>query len=232
MKKRIMAAVLLVLCSAFLLIRYSINAVFVNGYHDSRYLDDTESRLLNVNFPQGWLPYYNLGNSAYMQGNYDKAIMLYEEALAEGPRHPAACSVRVNLALAMLQKINFEQDDSESIMKQLLAARAVLTEDGCAGETEPDGHSPEAEELKKNIDDMLQQMGGEGESGEDEESGEFEEQEESEEGQSEQQDTSEREQQIQQQLEEMMQDNMEERQDVQEWYSQEGSYNQYNGKTW
>ena len=87
------------------------------------------------------------------------------------------------------------------------------------------------EELKKNIDDMLQQMGGEGNSGEDEESGESDE-EEQEEGQSEQQDTSEREQQIQQQLEEMMQDNMEERQDVQEWYSQEGSYNQYNGKTW
>ncbi len=231
MKKRIIAAVLLVLCSAFLLIRYSINAVFVNGYHDGRYLDDTESRLLNVNFPQGWLPYYNLGNSAYMQGNYDKAIMLYEEALAEGPRHPAACSVRVNLALAMLQKINFEQDDSESIVKQLLAARAVLTEDGCAGETEPDGHSPEAEELKKNIDDMLKQMNSSGESGE-EESEETDEQEESAEGQSEEQETSEREQQIRQQLEEMMQDNMEERQDVQEWHSQEGSYNQYNGKTW
>ncbi|MCR5448594.1 MAG: tetratricopeptide repeat protein [Solobacterium sp.] len=232
MKKRIIAAVLLAICSAFILIRYSINAVFVNGYHEGRYLDSTESRLLNVNFPQAWLPYYNLGNSAYQQGDYNKAILLYEEALEQDPRHPAACSIRVNLALAMLQKIDFEHDDSESIVNQLLAARAVLTEDGCAGETEPDGHSAEAEELKKNIDDMLQQMGGEGESGEDEESGESEEQEESEEGQSEQQDTSEREQQIQQQLEEMMQDNMEERQDVQEWYSQEGSYNQYNGKTW
>ena len=231
MKKRIIAAVLLVICSAFILIRYSINAVFVNGYHEGRYLDSTESRLLNVNFPQGWLPYYNLGNSAYQQGNYDRAVLLYEEALEQDPRHPAACSIRVNLALAMLQKIDFEHDDSESIVNQLLAARAVLTEDGCAGETEPDGHSPEAEELKKNIDDMLQQMGGEGNSGEDEESGESDE-EEQEEGQSEQQDTSEREQQIQQQLEEMMQDNMEERQDVQEWYSQEGSYNQYNGKTW
>ncbi|MBQ6489053.1 MAG: tetratricopeptide repeat protein [Solobacterium sp.] len=231
MKKRIIAAVLLVICSAFILIRYSINAVFVNGYHEGRYLDSTESRLLNVNFPQGWLPYYNLGNSAYQQGNYDRAVLLYEEALEQDPRHPAACSIRVNLALAMLQKIDFEHDDSESIVNQLLAARAVLTEDGCAGETEQDGHSPEAEELKKNIDDMLQQMGGQGESGEDEESGESDE-EEQEEGQDEQQDTSEREQQIQQQLEEMMQDNMEERQDVQEWYSQEGSYNQYNGKTW
>ena len=231
MKKRIIAAVLLVICSAFILIRYSINAVFVNGYHEGRYLDSTESRLLNVNFPQGWLPYYNLGNSAYQQGNYDRAVLLYEEALEQDPRHPAACSIRVNLALAMLQKIDFEHDDSESIVNQLLAARAVLTEVGCAGETEQDGHSPEAEELKKNIDDMLQQMGGQGESGEDEESGESDE-EEQEEGQDEQQDTSEREQQIQQQLEEMMQDNMEERQDVQEWYSQEGSYNQYNGKTW
>lgn len=235
MKKRIIAAVILCACSVFLLIRYSLNAVFVNSYHKGIYKDETESRLLNFNYPQAWLPYYNLGNSSYQQGNYDNAIMLYEDALEENPGHPAACSIRVNMALAMLQQIDFENDSSESIVKQLLAARAVLTEDGCAGETEPDGHSEEAEELKKNIDDMLEQMENQGESDESDESDESEEsdeEEQSEESESEEQETSQREEEIQQQLEDMMQENMEQRQETQEWYSQGDSYNQYNGKTW
>lgn len=234
-KYRIISLILLV-CAVFLLVRYAVNERFITAYHRGDYSGSGESSLLVMNVPEGWLPHYNLGNAAYQRENYDEAVSEYAEALTLHPSHPDECSIRINMALAMLKKIDFEnletENDQEMAVSQLLNARAVLTEENCAGENDDNGHSETAEELKKNIDDMLKMLGaeGDGDSGEEgEEDGEPEQSQENKE-------TSDRENEIREQLDEMMKDSMEERNDLQEqWYNEYGSGSdqyQYHGKTW
>ena len=74
------------------------------------------------------------------------------------------CRVRINLALSMLARIDFEnlhmndREEVDNAIKELLAAREVLTTDECAHFDDPNGHNKEAEQLKKDIDDMIEQL--------------------------------------------------------------------------
>lgn len=156
---------LLILFAAFFLgAKYIINEIFISKYNDGEYKTGSEKGLTEFNFPEGYVPYYNLGNAYYKQGEYDKAISYYKKALTENPPHSGEreCDIRVNLALAMLQKIDWSnmetEKDVERVIRQLKAARNVLTEEGCANPDDPNGHNKEAEQLKKDIDDMIEQL--------------------------------------------------------------------------
>ncbi|MBE6121864.1 MAG: tetratricopeptide repeat protein [Erysipelotrichaceae bacterium] len=226
----------LAVCALFLLVRYAVNERFISAYHNGDYSGSGEKSLLVMNVPQSWLPHYNLGNAAYQRESYDEAISEYAEALTLNPSHPDECRIRINMALAMLKKIDFEhletENDVETAVSRLLNARAVLTEENCAGESDDNGHSETAEELKKNIDDMLKQLGAEGNEDSEEEGEEGDQPEQSQENN----ETSQREQEIREQLDEMMKDSMEEKNDIQEqWYNENSSgsqSSQYHGKTW
>ena len=152
--------VLLLICGLFLVVRFVMNEIFLRRYDRKVYSTKYEEPLLVMNFPDSYLPYYNLGNVAYQNGDYDEAISNYKKALEIGaPHEDKECNIRVNLALSMLMKIDWAnmttQKDVERAIRQLKAARNVLTEEGCANPDDPNGHNEDAEKLKKDIDDML-----------------------------------------------------------------------------
>lgn len=103
---------------------------------------------------------YNKGNKLYERYDYVGAIEQYQKALAANPPHFKECSVRVNLALAMIYNMGedfAEPENVESSIETLLAARDILLEDDCATEA-GDGHSEPAQQLKEEIDKLLEQL--------------------------------------------------------------------------
>lgn len=159
------ATIFLVVTSYFAF-RYLINKSFVDKYRDGKYENLDEDSLFALNCNDPYLPYYNRGNVYYQNGDYEDAELSYIDALSKNPEHDgedsAECNIRVNLALSMLQQIDFDNIDSdkdiERAIDQLLACRDVLVEEGCADEEGTDGHDPEAEQLKEEIDDLIEQL--------------------------------------------------------------------------
>ena len=103
---------------------------------------------------------YNKGNTLYNRLDYPGAIEQYQNALEANPPHFKECSIRVNLALAMIYNMGpdfAEPENVENSINTLLEAREILLEDGCATE-EGDGHSEPAQQLKEEIDKLLEQL--------------------------------------------------------------------------
>ena len=76
--------VLLLICGLFLVVRFVMNEIFLRRYDRKVYSTKYEEPLLVMNFPDSYLPYYNLGNVAYQNGDYDEAISNYKKALEIG----------------------------------------------------------------------------------------------------------------------------------------------------
>ena len=110
---------------------------------------------------QLYIYHYNKGNDAYENGDYESAIEAYEDALACHVPDKKECDIRVNLALAMIAPIDLENlsesevDDTIALLKE---ARDVLTEDGCAHMDDEDGHDADAQTLKDEIDEYIEQL--------------------------------------------------------------------------
>ena len=158
---------LMVILAILLGVRFILNSLFLKEYREGSLEESKMEMLLKLNFPERYVPYYNLGNIAYEKGDYDEAIAHYEDALKRKPgfyKEERNCRVRVNLALAMVKQIDLSDLSTEkkinTVIKQLQAARTVLTEDGCANPKVGvyDGHSEEAEQLKKEIDELIAQL--------------------------------------------------------------------------
>ena len=104
--------------------------------------------------------YYNKGNRLYERFDYVGAIEQYENARDAFPPHFKECSIRVNLALAMIYNMGPDfaaPENVENSIATLMEARDILLEDGCATE-EGDGHSEPAQQLKEEIDKLLEQL--------------------------------------------------------------------------
>lgn len=104
--------------------------------------------------------YYNSGNRDFERMDYVGAIEEYENALASNPTHGKECSIRINLALAMIYNLGedfAEPENVENSIEVLLAAKDVLLEEECAT-LEGDGHSETAEQLKREIDELIEQL--------------------------------------------------------------------------
>ncbi|SNU08234.1 hypothetical protein SAMN06297422_11674 [Lachnospiraceae bacterium] len=211
-------SVILIVFALFLGIRYLINSVFVykynhEGYTAGNYNVKLEEFLSKLNIPEGYVPFYNAGNANYMNGDYDNAISDYKAALESHPTEKKECDIRVNLALAMLKKIDFEHLDTEkqiaNAVRQLQSARNVLVEKGCADPYGTNGHDPEAEQLKQDIDKMLEELGAEPEPPE-----EDEEEQQGGQGEQEEKQKSFREEQLEKDLKEQKEDSMKERREA------------------
>jgi tetratricopeptide (TPR) repeat protein len=141
--------------------RVMTNHSFVNGLENGEYSAEKEKKLLFLNFPEGYVPYYNLGNAAYQNGDYTAAISYYMEALKRHPAKERDCETRINLALSMCYSIDFDdlgtQEKKDAAISVLKKARDVLLEKGCATD-ENDGHNDDAQQLKNDIDKMLEQL--------------------------------------------------------------------------
>lgn len=248
------ACVIFAIFALFLSVRYIINLVFLANYNRGVYTTAGEEFLTKLNVPEGYVPYYNIGNAEYMLGNYDNAISNYKSALECHPTEKKECDIRVNLALAMLHKIDFDHLETEkqkaNAIAKLQAARKILCEKGCADPVGTNGHDPEAEQLKQDIDKMLEELGAEPEQ---EENQDEQQQSKGGKGEQEEKQKSRREQQLEEDLGKQKQDAMEERRDADNEKSQQqqsqgsengegedtqqgnngsGSDNSFNGKTW
>ena len=143
-------------------IKVGINHSFISDYRKKVYAADKEQALLVMNVPESYLPYYNLGNVAYKNGDYNSAIAYYTQALQLNPPKHRECDIRINLALSMVYTIDFNhldsQDKIDTALIILYKARDVLTEKGCAAENPEDAHNATAQQLKEDIDKLIEQL--------------------------------------------------------------------------
>ncbi|MCR4902222.1 MAG: tetratricopeptide repeat protein [Butyrivibrio sp.] len=173
----ILAAIIMVLIGY----RLIANTIFVKAYEKGDYKQSLEQSLESNSIVDPYLVDYNLGCSYYEQGDFDEAQTYFEKSLMYDIPEKKECPVRINLALTITKLIDFEtintqyasfkqgeEVDTEELagliedaITQLQSAREVLTQVNCAGKEDDNGHSAEAESLKKDIDeeiDILKQM--------------------------------------------------------------------------
>ena len=229
--------VLLLIISLFLGARFFMAKYYAKNFQDGRMDGSIMETLLLINLPERYLPYYNLGNQAYYRGDYDEAIIRFEQALDRKPglyKEERDCDVRINLALAMLKQIDLSDLSTEkkvkTVIRQLQAARNVLTEVGCANPAVGiyDGHSEEAEQIKKEIDEMIQKLQEESSSSGDDEQGNQPQEQEKKKGESA------REKEIREKMEEQKKESAEARAEAKQYYDylQEGDEYHFHGKEW
>ena len=238
-------SVILLVIGLFLGSRYMLNAIFLLNYKHGNYMAKVEVFLEKMNVPEGYLPFYNAGNAYYMTEDYDNAIDSYKSALECHPSDKKEADIRVNLALAMLHKIDFDNINTEkqkaAAIRTLQSARNVLCEKGHADPYGTDGRDPEAEQLKQDIDKMLEDLDAEPEPPQDSDS---DEQQQGGSGDQEKE-KSQREKQLEKELDEQKQENMQERQEAQDSANNQqmnqggsgdgangGGGNDFDGKTW
>ncbi len=153
---------ILVLIVALMLIsRIFTNHQFIKNYNEGTYEMEKEEKLLEFNFPESYIPHYNLGNASYKKGDYEAAIGYYKDALANYPTDAAEADIRVNLALSMCNTIDFNHLDSQEKIDTALfilyQARDVLLEKDYATDNN-DGRDADAQQLKNDIDKLIEQL--------------------------------------------------------------------------
>ncbi len=103
---------------------------------------------------------YNMGNRYFRNADYERAATTYEKALDANPPQKKECSIRVNLALSMIYGLGEDYAAPDCIansIEVLKNAREVLLEEDCAT-TAGDGHSDTAQQLKEELDKLIEQL--------------------------------------------------------------------------
>ncbi len=144
---------------------------------EERYMGMEESVLETLPY-DAYVMDYNIANAYYNDGDYSKAQIYYERCLDFDMPQDKDCSVRINLTMTRLQQIGFEavyteyeafekgeEVDKEAliqnidkVIEKLKEDREILTENNCAGAEDDDGHSSDAEALKKDIDNKIEEL--------------------------------------------------------------------------
>ncbi len=154
-------SIILLISGAAIIGRVFVNASFVQAYNEGQYDTSAEEKILYLNYPEGYIPYYNLGNAAYQKGEYLKAAGFYAEALNYSIPEGNDCQVRINYALALCYSIDFDnlktEDDIKNALTILYTAREALMKNGCAND-EGTGHNADAQQLKDDIDKMIDKL--------------------------------------------------------------------------
>ena len=161
MKKKLIVCIcillLLIFCKQTFNVLYSTNMV---AKYDAGDYSVSADPLLIFNCFQPYIAHYNQGNIYYQNGDYEQAIEEYYSALEQFPPKYKECSIRINLALAMLGTLGDDYDKPDNIkdsIETLKEAKAVLLENDCATKS-GDGHSKTAEKLKSEIEDILEEL--------------------------------------------------------------------------
>ncbi len=159
----IIIALIALALTIFLARRLWINHSFVSAYNNGEYNTEEEAKLTKNNFPESYVPYYNLGNAAYKNGDYNTAIGYYQEAMKMYPPRDKDISIRINQALAMCNTIDFNdlntQEKIDTALFILYKARDLLTEKGYATEAGTEETvDPTAQQLKEDIDRLIEQL--------------------------------------------------------------------------
>lgn len=156
--------IMIIICFVILLklaMTFIANLNLIDKYKRNIYETSGGNVLYFLNYPESYIAYYNNGNLNYKNGEYEKSITLYREALKlDHPLDDRDCSIKINLALAMLHTFDLEDltiSKVNEILKKLDEADEVLLEAGCA-KTLSEGHSKDAITIRKEIDDLRKQL--------------------------------------------------------------------------
>ncbi len=150
--------VCLIICSVLLLclgLNYGANEKMIGNYNQGNYKINS---LDVLGFLQPYVGPYNRGNIHYQLGDYDQAISEYQEALQKYPPHSRECKIRINLALAMVNKLDFSsitEENIEEVKDTLNQAIDVLVEKDCANRDGQSGHDAEAQQLEVELQRIL-----------------------------------------------------------------------------
>lgn len=180
LKERILLGIVMAMlvvvfaAGAFFVLRHLVNETYNFAYAREYYFDRTATTKMIPLEPESWVPYYNTGNHDFQNGRYAQARDNYMMALDEMPPHESEvyeetgedieCLIRVNLALSIVYMIDFEnlhtndREEVDQVVEQLLIARGILTAEDCAHLDTPNGHNEAAEQLKKEIDEILMRL--------------------------------------------------------------------------
>ena len=164
MKKKILIIIYIVLIIIILKLIYnsSLNSFLVIKYNNGEYSEKLAEQLVLFNFPEGYIANYNYGNVLYQNGKYDDAIEQYKKALNnKSIPEKKECSIRINYALSICKTVHVDESDKESIKQAIStyeSAIDVLTKNGCANKEDNNGHSENAEKLKKDIQDEIDRL--------------------------------------------------------------------------
>ncbi|MEE0955455.1 MAG: tetratricopeptide repeat protein [Eubacterium sp.] len=156
----LIAAAVLLLLAALILVPWLQNLAYSIQIRKGPAESATEQKLARGGLSDRYVPNYNLGHSAYQEGDYDKAIDYYDQALSYKPKWHRECPIRINLTLSMLREIDYS-DSSQATIDALKEARAVLCAEGCAdpnGKPGKGGHNKDAIKLRDEIDKVLEEM--------------------------------------------------------------------------
>lgn len=227
--KKILSVVYIILVIVLFkfIITFSINESFISNYNKEIYDTYKVKTILVLNIFQPYIAHYNYGNILYKNNDFDEAIEEYKKALNFFPPKYKECDIRINLALAMLKKIdvnNANEDNKNKTLEILENAKDILCEDGCANREDDNGHSPEAEKLKADIEKMEKELQNKQEEQKQDEKDEKEDKEEK---------SNEKLNESKKKLEEIQQQGMQERQDNMDVILQMMEpYEYYSGKRW
>ena len=158
MKKRcILFPLLTFLLLCFLLIPYATNEEWIKKYNKEIYENNVFAAM---GILQPCVASYNEGNVYYKMGSYKLAIKDYKKALKQYPTMKQRCDISTNLALAMVQDIDFEKvnkDNVEETKENLEKAKEVLKKDGFATEDNT-GSDPDAQQLLNEINKIIKAL--------------------------------------------------------------------------
>ena len=157
-KLLITAGILFSILWVCLFMNHISNEKLISNYEDGIY---EKNDFTLFGFFEPYIAHYNLGNIEYKNKNYEKAIEEYQKAIKCHMPENQECLARVNIALAMVIPIDEDEINSQNIdetIKKLEDARDILTEKGCAHEHDSNGHNPDAQQLKEDIDDFIERL--------------------------------------------------------------------------
>ncbi|MBQ4057681.1 MAG: tetratricopeptide repeat protein [Lachnospiraceae bacterium] len=161
MKKRILIGIyiMMLLVCVELVFNCVYNGIIVYCYKNANYTMIVEP-LMVFNWNEPYIAYYNKGNICYQKENYLDAIEAYNMALKKNPPEEKECAIRINIALTMLATIKDSYQNPtyvDECLTVLYEAREVLLENGCAT-AEGEGHSKKAEQLREEIEAMINEL--------------------------------------------------------------------------
>ncbi len=152
--------------------------ILIESMEDEERYVEMEEDVLEVLPYDAYVMNYNLGNAHYKDGDYSKAQVYYEKCLEFELPEGEECCVRINLTMTKIQQIDFNTIDTgyeafknneevdlealiekiDEVIDQLKADREILTEKNCAGAEDANGHSQDAETLKTDIDNKIEEL--------------------------------------------------------------------------
>lgn len=150
--------IILILILIKLIISFTVNEIYISKYEKGIYKENLVKILEILNYPESYIAHYNYGNYYYQNEKYIEAISKYDKALESRLPKGKECRIRINKALCILKSVDLENKKAEENIEILYKAREVLCEQGCANTDNPNGHNKQAEQLKKEIDELIEKL--------------------------------------------------------------------------